>query len=240
MLEINNFCGILQKNFFAAAMDSYGIRNQDHIIITARESVYFTPRVWFLFKTFGHDPSKLHLMQGSLERWIELGGDVETEAVTVPVFQDLKLKEDYSYRYHVESATNVCGIENVLGAITTNEEEDDEEVLILDSRGSSFAKGHMPGAIHLPYSQWVLPESTLEWKPVDELKAIFADNDVDPMTDKNIICSCGSGVSVCHTLLALELCGRDLRQEEKTKMYDASWSEYGKIDDTPKIRSKRV
>ncbi len=213
-------------------MDEYEIKNNDHIIITARESVYFTPRTWFLFKTFGHDSSKIHLMQGSLEKWIELGGEVETDAISVPTFQNMKLKKHYTYK--AKECSNVCDMDEVMGAIAANDNIDSEHVLILDSRGSSFAKGHMPGAVHLPYADWVEKENTLVWKSVDDVKKIFADAGIDPLTQKKIICSCGSGVSVCHTLLALELCGRNLTFENKTKMYDGSWSEWGKSTSTPK------
>lgn len=236
MDKCTNIDTMVVQKIFAAAMDEYGIKNQDHVIITARESVYFTPRTWFLFKTFGHDPSKIHLMQGSLEQWIEIGGEVETEAVIVPTFQDLELEEDYNYKV-LEVPTNVCDMEEVLGATTNNDRKDSDTVFLLDSRGSSFAKGHIPGAIHLPYSNWVLPGNTLTWKSVDDLRGIFADAGVDPLTQNKIISSCGSGVSACHTLLALELCGRDLRPPNKTKIYDGSWSEWSKNSTTPKTGS---
>ena len=267
---------VYEKNLFAAAMDRYDICNKDHIIITARESVYFTPRTWFMFKTFGHDPAKIHLMQGSIEQWMEQGGEVDTDPVVAPTFQGLEPPEHvrsdgdgdgetegdecfrYKYNYNTREATNVCKMDDVLAAIENNnnqngEKNDDhtddddnrDQVLILDSRGSSFAKGHMPGAIHLPYANWVSSSpsssspknsntSTLKWKPINELKQIFIDAGVDPLTDQKIICSCGTGVSVCHTLLALELCGRDLQNQDKTTMYDASWSEWGKMKTTPR------
>jgi len=145
------------SNFFAAVMDECGVRNQDHVIITARESVYFTPRIWFLFKTFGHDPNKVHLMQGSLEDWIKLGGEVDKNTTVAPKFQDMGLGQKEAYSYKVRAPTGVCNMKEVLEAIKVNVDKNKtEKVLILDSRGSSFAKnGHMPGAIHLPYSNWV-------------------------------------------------------------------------------------
>lgn len=219
-------------------MDKCGIRNQDHVIITARESVYFTPRIWFLFKTFGHNPRRIHLMQGSLEDWMNLGGEVDADRVVSTRFQDMKLHDKEVYNYKVRDATGVCDMKEILDVLGSNDSKGEtERVLILDSRGSSYAKkGHMPGAIHLPYSNWVLPENTLKWKSVDELRSVFEDAGVNPTTDNRIICSCGTGVSVCHTLLALELCGRNLLQSS-TKMYDASWSEWGKNKSTPKVSS---
>eukprot|EP00588_Corethron_pennatum_P022869 CAMPEP_0194314658 /NCGR_PEP_ID=MMETSP0171-20130528/11509_1 /TAXON_ID=218684 /ORGANISM="Corethron pennatum, Strain L29A3" /LENGTH=349 /DNA_ID=CAMNT_0039070179 /DNA_START=198 /DNA_END=1247 /DNA_ORIENTATION=+ len=222
-----------EPDLFAAAMDAFEIGTEDHIIIYARESVYFTTRVWFLFRTFGHDPSKLHLMQGSLEQWIDAGGDIDTEPTVVPKAKDLELGGDTNYG-RLSAPSNVCDMDEVLDVFA----QDGTDTLIIDSRGSSFRNGHMPGAIHIPYSRWVVsPDSTLRWKNIDEVRKIFVDAGVDPLTDKNIICSCGTGVSVCHTLLALELCGRDLKNEERTKMYDASWSEWGAEDITPKTNN---
>ena len=108
---------------------------------------------------------------------------------------------------------------------------------IVDTRGSSFArKGHMPGALHLPYAEWVQTTNAQVWKTTDEIEKIFKASGVDPLSKQNIICTCGTGVSVCHTLLALSLCGRDLDDEEfTTVMYDGSWAEYGKDPNTEKV-----
>jgi|AntRauTorckE5430_2_1112549.scaffolds.fasta_scaffold10835_2 thiosulfate/3-mercaptopyruvate sulfurtransferase len=234
----------LLQTLFATAMDHYGIKNDHHIIITARDSVYFTTRIWFLFKAFGHDPDKLHLMQGSLEEWISAGGEVDTKPTGVPVFQQMEPVHETKYKV-LKEPSNVCDMKHVMGALERNDRRGIDgngnangygNTLILDSRGSSFAsKGHMPGAIHLPYGNWVEKDNTQKWKSIKELSNIFKEAGVDPATDQDIICTCGSGVSVCHTLLALELCGRDLQDARSTLMYDGSWAEYGKETDTPKV-----
>ena len=63
---------------FGLTMDAYNIQNDDHVIVYARRGALFTPRVWFLFISMGHDPNKVHVMQGSLEDYIEEGGLIET------------------------------------------------------------------------------------------------------------------------------------------------------------------
>ena len=236
--------------FFASAMNYLNISNNDHIIITARDkSVYFTPRVWFLFKTFGHDASKLHLMQGSLEQWMSNGGEINKDPVTVPVLQTIlsnvekacesegsTLQEESGYI--AKNPMNVCDMNHVTCVLDGNErKKNDDMTLILDSRGSSFkAKGHMPNAIHLPYSEWLQADNAQVWKDVKDLKKIFLEVGVDPMTKQNIVCSCGTGVSVCHTLLALELCGRNLSDSESTTvMYDGSWAEWSKNPKNKKV-----
>ncbi len=51
-------------------------------------------------------------------------------------------------------------------------------------------------------------ENAVKLKSKDELLEIFANaGSTDVNTDKKLIASCGSGVSVCHILLALEECG---------------------------------
>lgn len=240
-------------HFFASAMNYLGILNHDHIIITARdESVHFTPRAWFMFKAFGHDPGKLHLMQGSLEQWIVSGGEVERDTVVVPSLQTMFNDVDKEYGsddspskedsgYIVQKPKNICDMGHVANALDENElNKKENRTLILDSRGSSFSsKGHMPNAIHLPYSKWSKVDNAQIWKSVEDLKEVFLEAGIDPMTKQNIICSCGTGVSVCHTLLALELCGRNIYDTESTTMmYDGSWAEWSKDPDNKKVLQK--
>jgi len=227
-------------------MDANGITNQDHILIYAKEGSLFTPRTWFLFKTMGHDPSKIHLLQGSLEQWIEAGGNVDGSILTqdsIPCAKDLNLDPSRQYQYKARDAKNVYKMPQVLNAV----ESKNENFLFLDPRGSSFeSNGHIPNAIHLPYSQLTNPENALQMKSIPELQQLFQDVDIDINTSKTIICTCGSGVSVCHLMLALEECGRpivygkndgdiDNLNVGQTVMYDGSWEEWGSDESTPKV-----
>mmetsp|Transcript_7626 Transcript_7626/g.17265 ORF Transcript_7626/g.17265 Transcript_7626/m.17265 type:complete len:446 (-) Transcript_7626:167-1504(-) len=265
---------------FGLAMDASNIRNEDHLIIYARRGALFTPRAWFLFISMGHDPKKVHLMQGSLEDYMEEGGLVDTNSLLtkedegkqqngenqycatmgegyIDCFEQGILNVTRLYHTHyvtttpqyslnVSSATNICGKEEVLDAVNSHLEsvnvepksaqESAKRTVIIDTRGSGYAKkGHMPSAIHLPYSQIATPTNALVIQPKSTLKKLFEERGIDYLDpDLKIILSCGSGVSVCHGYLALKSLGRDIT-EENTRIYDGSWKEWGKEDGLPKI-----
>lgn len=232
-------------------MDEYNISNNDHIIIYGRENVHFTPRIWFMFRSFGHNKSKLHLMQGSLEDWIHKGGEIDHHEVKVPKAKDILknlnstigdqeviLSFTFAYKAN-ENPSYIYTMENVLQKINNQsyfncKEENNIDCVIIDSRGSSFVKGSIPSSINLPYNVFTVPHYSLTFKRKEELVELFRFVGVDPFTKKTIICSCNSGVSACTLFLALELCGRNA-DEDSIYMYDGSWSEWGKEKVTPKI-----
>jgi thiosulfate/3-mercaptopyruvate sulfurtransferase len=80
--------------------------------------------------------------------------------------------------------------------------------------------GHIPGAINIPFTE-NLDHNGLFLKP-NELKnkyeTIFGD-----IKTENIIVHCGSGVTACHTLLALTYA-----EMETPKLYVGSWSEWSR------------
>ena len=239
---------------FNLCMDAYNIQNNDHIIVYAKRGALFTPRVWFLFVSLGHDPKRVHLMQGSLEDYIEEGVGVGVVDTTSLIQSDLDadgdntqqqqdkddayatMGRDYidcfdngilnvsrlyykhydnttttkSYKSTDSTAKNVCGKEEVLDAVNqylqhdgngdyTNSNESSStrnNTIIIDTRGSGYTKnGHIPSAIHLPYSQIATPDNALTIQTKSALKKLFDDRGINYLDDrKKIILTCGSGV----------------------------------------------
>ena len=80
--------------------------------------------------------------------------------------------------------------------------------------------GHIPGSSNVPISS-LLNDGALKDK--DDLAAAFAAGGID--ISRPVITSCGSGVTACGLAFALAILGN-----EKTFVYDGSWSEWGASD----------
>jgi thiosulfate/3-mercaptopyruvate sulfurtransferase len=87
------------------------------------------------------------------------------------------------------------------------------EVEPLDARA-----GHIPGAANAPFAANLAEGRFL---PPSELRQRFADLGIDDTTE--VIAYCGSGVSACHNLLALEAAGLD---PGRARLYPGSWSQW--------------
>ncbi|HET7437446.1 MAG TPA: rhodanese-like domain-containing protein [Thermoanaerobaculia bacterium] len=85
--------------------------------------------------------------------------------------------------------------------------------------------GHIPGAINLPFAENM---QNGRFKSPEELRAQYQSlfGDVPP---ERVIVHCGSGVTACHTLLALEAAG--LRG---AALYVGSWSEWCRNEEMPR------
>ena len=102
----------------------------------------------------------------------------------------------------------------------------DPDSVLLDARSAPrFAgeeaavdrrRGHIPGAANAPWAANLDPD-TRRFRGVDDLRDRYEQLGVDVGTE--VVCYCGSGVSACADLIALELIG-----VERTRLYVPSWS----------------
>ena len=81
----------------------------------------------------------------------------------------------------------------------------------------------MPGSRNLPYASFTGPDGLLLDRAA--LEARFREAGVD--LSEPVIASCGSGVTACTILLALDLLGH-----KDHSLYDGSWTEWGGRQDT--------
>ncbi|MBA2626895.1 MAG: sulfurtransferase, partial [Gemmatimonadales bacterium] len=84
--------------------------------------------------------------------------------------------------------------------------------------------GHIPRSRNVPFTTLSHDDATL--LSPDELRARFADAGVS--LDRPVVATCGSGVTACVVVLALDVLGH-----QDAAVYDGSWTEWGGRADLP-------
>jgi thiosulfate/3-mercaptopyruvate sulfurtransferase len=242
---------------FAAAMDAMNITNQHHVILYAQEKCPFVHRAWYTFWSMGHDMDKVHVLQGSLQDWINAGGPIDTEPVTAVCAEDLPWKTQSTFRYQAIPARQVYSRQQILdycasrqGATENNEPSLTLPIRIVDVRSADrfyarvdeprpgLRKGHMPGARNLFFMNLLDPSNPNVLQPRSQLESLLRESGLLPIAsqesstsqDLNIVASCGSGATACTLMAALVECGYD---RSHLYVYDGSWAEWGAYDDSP-------
>lgn len=83
--------------------------------------------------------------------------------------------------------------------------------------------GHIPGAVNLPWTENLGPDG--RFKSPEGLRMTYAPI-IQGLRPDHLVVHCGSGVTACHTLLALELAGFLGPEGEAPALYVGSWSEW--------------
>lgn len=204
---------------FSRSAGALGIGNDSAVVVYDASGQNFSaPRLWFMLRAFGHD--RVAVLDGGLRRWVMDGRPLE-EGVNAPAAQRFDARLDEARVLDAPAVLSLIGTEGMQmadarspGRFAAEEPEPRPGV-----RG-----GHIPGSRNVHYARLVRDDGTL--RSEGELRSIMADAGIDP--SRPVVTSCGSGLTACAIVLALDALGAP-----PAAVYDGSWTEWGGRSDTP-------
>jgi len=205
------------SDVFAAHMQALGLNDDDHIIVYCDSAHLSAARAWWMLRLFGH--ANVSVLNGGLKSWFSIGGAIDSGAETPVAAGQFTIRSAVGANAINLASLRALVTDGIAGQIADARSAGRFAGTEAEPRAGLRA-GHIPGSSNVPISS-LLTDGALKDK--DELAAAFAAGGID--ITRPVITSCGSGVTACGLALALAILGN-----EKTFVYDGSWSEWGASD----------
>jgi thiosulfate/3-mercaptopyruvate sulfurtransferase len=201
----------------ARTLGRLGISNTSQVVAYDQDSGMYASRLWWLLRWLGHDD--VAVLDGGFATWIadERPTRSGREANAAATFTAAPRPEMWLSAEQVEAIRADPGWK-LLDARAPERYRGEIEPI-------DPTPGHIPGAVNRPYMANIGASGT--FKAPDELQAEFRAVAQSVPPDR-IVCYCGSGVTACHNLLALEHIGL-----HGAKLYPGSWSEWSSDPNRP-------
>lgn len=194
----------------AEQVAEWGVGRGSQVVAYDDAGGAFAARLWWLLGWLGHD--RRAVLDGGYSAWI---------AVDLPVSTDLPQPQRGDFVANVNN-------DLWLTSDTLRARIDAGEVLVVDARDPERYRGevepidpvagHVPGAVNLPFKESLTADG--HFLPVDQLAERFAAS-LTERSPGEVVHMCGSGVTACHNLLAMEAAGL-----HGSRLYAGSWSEW--------------
>lgn len=195
---------------FALRLGALGIDDKKQIVAYDATGGCYAARLWWMLRWIGH--TRGAVLDGGWQAWCAAGLPVTAERPT-PV------ATTYPLRHQPHLAVDAGFVAAHLA---------DPDVAIVDARAADRFRGenetldpvggHIPGAVNR-FFRMNLDESG-RFKSPEQLKQEFAPV-LGARPSQAIVHQCGSGVTACHNLLAMEHAGLG-----GSRLFPGSWSEW--------------
>ena len=196
-------------DLFIERLGALGVEHGSRVVIYDEGPSAQAARFWWLLRWVGHD--NVAVLDGGFRAWETVGGTIT---------QGIEAYPPGAYTAQVGSFEPVEA-NDVAEALST------KSGLVIDARENKRfvgeeepldrVAGHIPGSINRPF------QNNLEdgiFKNPEQLRGEFEEL-ISGGHPREVIHTCGSGVTACHNLLAMEHCGMS-----GSKLYVGSWSDW--------------
>jgi thiosulfate/3-mercaptopyruvate sulfurtransferase len=205
---------------FARTAGALGVTPATQVVVLDRNGGAYAARLWWMLRWLGH--AEAAVLDGGYKAWVAAGGVPSSEPV--PRFADAP---PYPDRPSLVGSVDSTALAGSLG-----------RTMVLDARSPERFRGEkepidpiagrIPGAFNRFHATNLLPGGL--FKPADtlrdELTALLGGR-----APAEVVHSCGSGVTACHNLLAMEHAGLT-----GSRLYPGSWSEWSADPERPIAR----
>jgi thiosulfate/3-mercaptopyruvate sulfurtransferase len=195
---------------FAETLSRWGVTARTQVVAYDASSGMLAARLWWMLRWMGHD--SVAVLDGGLQAWSAAGGAQETSWSQRPA-------SSFSGRPRECMTVTAAELASLLarGACLLIDARSPER---FEGRSEPLdpVAGHVPGAVNHP-CQWNLRSDGHLHSPAD-LRERWSPT-LGTRTGAETVCMCGSGVTACHDLLAMEHAGIG-----GGRLYAGSWSEW--------------
>jgi thiosulfate/3-mercaptopyruvate sulfurtransferase len=200
-----------------------GIGSGMQVVAYDQDNGMFASRLWWLLRWMGHEG--VAVLDGGFQKW-----RAEHRPVTAGKNAPAPKRFTGSPRPHM--TVDAAEVASLIGR---------RDARLIDARAPERYRGdiepidrlpgHIPGAVNYFFQQNVDGQGV--FRSTDELREQLSAA-LGTIPPERVVCYCGSGVTACHNLLALEHAGLT-----GAKLYPGSWSEWSSDPSRPVERSQK-
>ncbi|MVW80475.1 sulfurtransferase [Bordetella sp. 02P26C-1] len=218
----------------AALFEAHGVRPETFVVAYDASGGMYAAHLWWMLRWLGHE--RVAVLDGGWQAWQGAGLPVSHD--TAP---NASLPATEAYAEQTESPSLLAPplVETVdADAVLAN--ISDPRFTVIDARAANRFRGevepmdpvagHIPGALNRPNGENLQADG--HFKRPEQLRAEFTAllGGREPAT---IVHQCGSGITACHNLLAMEIAGLN-----GARLYPGSWSEWCSDPSRPVARGE--
>ncbi|WP_373709574.1 sulfurtransferase [Kaistella sp.] len=199
---------------FAETLNRLGINQNSHVIVYDDKNASIAgARFWWMLRAAGVE--KVQVLNGGIQKAKEKGLPINSNTVTAKAVEKNSLKEWKLPMVDINFIEDISENPEYMVIDVREKDRYDGKTEPIDE-----VAGHIPGAINIPFKENLNNDGT--FKSPEILHEKYAEI-LKNIGSNKIAVHCGSGVTACHTLLALEYAGFDI-----PNLYVGSWSEWSR------------